>query len=73
MIEEATTGVTDWADVQAAFQRNRNVTLARLLQSINETIPEVAEILNRTTTQVTNSLSIGKPFTIVVRQESVFL
>ena len=53
MIEEATTGVSNWTEVQQTFQRNLNVSLESMLRVINETAPEVIAILNGTTTQVT--------------------
>lgn len=52
MIEDATTGVTNWTEVQPAFQNYVGHSLVHLAEAINDTIPEVADILNRTMLQV---------------------
>ena len=53
MSEEATTGVTNWTEVQPAFRNYVDHSLVHLAQTINDTAPEVANILNRMSSQVT--------------------
>lgn len=55
MIEDATTGVTNWTEIQSAFQNYTSHFLVHLAEAINDTIPEIANILNRTTGQVTKT------------------
>lgn len=52
MIEEATTGILDFAAIPAAFQNHVADGLDALIETVNETSPRVDQFLSNGTTQV---------------------
>ena len=44
MIEETTTGVSNYNDIHVTFEQSKDVAVAKLLESIQETLAEISRM-----------------------------